>query len=322
MRREALNYLACPTCKADLELGQITAQEESHILSGTLHCRVCSCAYPIIRGVPHLLPADAKNADIATGDAYAAYFAQVTSVGSWGDDTLYGLTVDEEIKDFCSKTGITDLSLLTDKTFLDAGCGIGRIDGALAQHCQAVVSFDITPAVEQAFIQWRDVPNVHIVRGDMSAIPVMRAAFDFVWCDGVLPYVSDITTSTHELLKTRAADGALYVWCYSQAVTIKERIGRFFHRTHLPLKIRFALMLIISAGMMCVASLIKRENLLGSTHSFAQGILDWSLADSVNHISEVDLLALTKDDSGTITTRSVNYMGNRGQRIELRINLR
>jgi uncharacterized protein YbaR (Trm112 family) len=313
MRLEALNYWVCPACRGELRLAGEAIREGEHVLEGTLVCAACAAQYPVRRGVPRLLPAEAA-ADLATGDAYEHFFDSVAPGGATGDDVLYGNTLAEEIADFLKKTGFSTLAAVRGASVLDAGCGIGRIEGALADHATAVLAFDITPAVERAFSAWQDRPNVHIAQASMTAIPVADHGVDLVWCDGVLPYVSDFDQSLRELLRTRAVNGRLYTWSYNEKVTLKERIGRGFHDLKVPQRLRYPAMFGLAAALSGAASLYRRKNLLKGAPEFAQGMYDWSLATGVNHVTAAQVRALV----GDLTAASVTIKTNR---VELRIGL-
>ncbi len=61
MRKDLMEILACPMCKAPLEL---TADEESgdEVIQGTLTCTKCSERYPIEDRIPNLLPPQMRKA--------------------------------------------------------------------------------------------------------------------------------------------------------------------------------------------------------------------------------------------------------------------
>lgn len=49
--------LCCPFDKADLDLQIITLEEESNeVMEGVLSCRTCSRIYPIVSGIPIMVP--------------------------------------------------------------------------------------------------------------------------------------------------------------------------------------------------------------------------------------------------------------------------
>ena len=230
MKTTALDYLACPSCKHSLVVKQQSeVAEDEHILSGTLVCTHCSTEYPIRRGVPRLMPVNINNADEFTGKEYETYFNLIVPQGVVSSDTLYGKTIADEIEDFKAKTGLGNIDFLKGKVLLDAGCGMGRIDGALAEVCKSVVAFDVTPVVEQTFTSWRDYPNIHVVQATITDIPVKQLSMDFVWCDGALPYVSNVEQAIKELAAVRNEGGMLYSWCYGPARTLgPHRLDRCY----------------------------------------------------------------------------------------------
>jgi uncharacterized protein YbaR (Trm112 family) len=60
MLKNLLEILACPICKADLELKSIQ-EEDGEVVTGELLCLKCSNSYPIEDKIPILLPPEAKQ---------------------------------------------------------------------------------------------------------------------------------------------------------------------------------------------------------------------------------------------------------------------
>jgi len=60
MRRELMAVLACPVCKADLQL-EVTTEEEGEIISGKLTCVSCARSYPIEDAIPNFLVPEAED---------------------------------------------------------------------------------------------------------------------------------------------------------------------------------------------------------------------------------------------------------------------
>jgi uncharacterized protein len=61
MRREMMEILVCPVCKAELELS-VDREDDDEVLDGSLRCAACDERYPIADGIPNLLPADMREA--------------------------------------------------------------------------------------------------------------------------------------------------------------------------------------------------------------------------------------------------------------------
>ena len=68
MRRNLMDILACPLCKAELRL-DVTAEDGDEVTQGTLTCTQCGEVFPINEGIPNLLPPDLREAFAGTGDS-------------------------------------------------------------------------------------------------------------------------------------------------------------------------------------------------------------------------------------------------------------
>lgn len=55
MKKDLLDIICCPVCKADLDL-TIKKVDGDEILEGILECIKCHNKYPIAEGIPNLLP--------------------------------------------------------------------------------------------------------------------------------------------------------------------------------------------------------------------------------------------------------------------------
>lgn len=56
MRKELVEIVCCPDCKARLELKGATEDDHGDVVSGVLHCKPCAFDFPIEEGIPNLLP--------------------------------------------------------------------------------------------------------------------------------------------------------------------------------------------------------------------------------------------------------------------------
>ena len=60
MKRDLMEIICCPICKAELEL-DVKEEDEVEILSGSLLCKKCNHTYQIEDGIPNLLPPDMQS---------------------------------------------------------------------------------------------------------------------------------------------------------------------------------------------------------------------------------------------------------------------
>ncbi len=59
MRRELLKILRCPVCKGPLTVS-VEEEVDGEIILGTLLCSNCDEHYPIVDGIPNLLPPEMR----------------------------------------------------------------------------------------------------------------------------------------------------------------------------------------------------------------------------------------------------------------------
>ena len=67
MRPDLLDIIACPLCKGPLDLQSAAiapddAADAGAVRTGTLTCIPCNERYPIVDGIPNLLPPELRDA--------------------------------------------------------------------------------------------------------------------------------------------------------------------------------------------------------------------------------------------------------------------
>ena len=72
MKQNILLFLRCPTCKQHLNL-QVFSTNNHGVTEGLLVCEACGKGYPIIGGVPRLLPYELMELVL---EKHPAYFRQ------------------------------------------------------------------------------------------------------------------------------------------------------------------------------------------------------------------------------------------------------
>lgn len=78
------------------------------------------------------------------------------------------------------------------KWVLDVGCGAGRFAEVALQAGAKIVALDFSGAVDACFANLRHHPNLHVVQGDIYALPFLKAFFPFVYSLGVLQHTPDV----------------------------------------------------------------------------------------------------------------------------------
>jgi uncharacterized protein YbaR (Trm112 family) len=59
MKKDLMDILACPVCKAKLTL-TVEQEKDGEIVTGSLYCGKCDHTYPIEDTIPNLLPPDSN----------------------------------------------------------------------------------------------------------------------------------------------------------------------------------------------------------------------------------------------------------------------
>lgn len=75
---------------------------------------------------------------------------------------------------------------------LDAGCGAGRFAEVALDAGARVVALDYSTAVDACLQNLGDRPNLHVVQGDIYALPFAPRTFPFVYSLGVLQHTPDV----------------------------------------------------------------------------------------------------------------------------------
>jgi SAM-dependent methyltransferase/uncharacterized protein YbaR (Trm112 family) len=211
MRIELLDNLACHACASAFEV-EVTLREDDEIITGTLTCRECRESHAITGGVPRM------NLGMAGLERTAATFSyewKAHHEGRLEEDTLFGLTLEQDWQYFLEATGVNE-DELDGMLVLDAGCGSGRPTRQIAERGATVIGVDIMEAVDEAFAATRQLKNVHIVQANLFELPFRKGTFDLVWSNGVIHHTPNAEAAHAKLAFVVRPGGLLYVWVYAK----------------------------------------------------------------------------------------------------------
>lgn len=208
MRPNALKYLACLNCGADLQLINGYSSHPNipgEIYNGKLECISCGSQYDIVRGVPRMLdPSKSTPTDIRTGRSFAE---------AWKRFPLITETYEKQFYDWIFPV---DSGFLKDKVILESGCGKGR--HAKLVHdagAKAIFAVDIGEAVDVAYANVGNLPNVTVVQADIAQLP-FRNDFDFAFSLGVLHHMESPAVGFRSMSSKIKEGGSICVWVYGK----------------------------------------------------------------------------------------------------------
>ena len=264
MKLRILDLLICPECQSPEQLklkvhsefkANSDRQNNAEVETGVLTCLTCERQYPIINGIPRMLPDNL----ISNLLSYHSDFFQEHSIKlpvPPGGIPLRGKSIADEIiqakkrtlysfsfqwnvfsemyevweENFLDYVHPLQPDFFDGKLGLDAGCGFGRHLYYATKFGAEMVGLDLSEAVESAYNNTKQLPNVHIVQGDIYNPPFREGTFDFIYSIGVLHHLPDPQggfTSLTRFLKTNAT---MFAWVYGPRYGISQKISVLLRR--------------------------------------------------------------------------------------------
>lgn len=205
MRRRLLELIACPRCGGAPFALEAREEEDEEVMEGSLECPACRTRYEIRRGVPRLMPEAEHVPDEAqrTVDRFGQ---------EWNDFDFLSHHYEAQFLAWIHPVKPADFK---DKVVLEGGCGKGRHSAlAAAFGAKDVIAVDLSSAVEAAFRNTHNMPNVHVVQADLFHLPVPKASVDLAFSVGVLHHTHEPKRSFEELASRVKPGGRVVAWVY------------------------------------------------------------------------------------------------------------
>jgi SAM-dependent methyltransferase len=179
LKKEHLQYLACPKCKSDLEIFQVTKENNNRIEQGILKCQNCNEKFKILHYIPRFVPIE----------NYASSFGHEWITHSKTQYDSFNGSKTSEKRFFESSRWPRDLQ---GEVVLEAGSGSGRFTEVVAATGAMVVSLDYSYAVEANYASNGDKDNILIIQADIFQMPLRDGFFDKIFCFGVLQHTPNV----------------------------------------------------------------------------------------------------------------------------------
>ena len=179
MKTELLELLRCPKTGQRLlvETGNSDSRE---IEDGWVVSEDGEERYPVLRGIPRFVP----QSNYADNFGMQWNHFRLTQLDSHSGHPI-------STERFWQATGWKPENL-KDQWVLDAGCGAGRFAEVALLAGAKVVALDYSNAVDACYVNLKHHPNLHVVQGDIYALPFAPESFPFVYSLGVLQHTPDV----------------------------------------------------------------------------------------------------------------------------------
>ncbi|MBV1691331.1 methyltransferase domain-containing protein [Novosphingobium sp. G106] len=203
--------LACPICRAALD--------------EMLRCTACGEHWHTHDGIPHLRLELEEQTTVVRHFYDAAPFP-----GYPPNDSLTWLRGRAERSAFAR---LLDTSLPGDATIAEIGCGTGQMSLYLARADRRVVALDLSRAaltLGAAAARRYGTRRIDFVECDLACLPLRDAAFDVVYCSGVLHHTPDPRAAFASVVRAVKPGGHIILGLYNRYARLPLRLRRLVAR--------------------------------------------------------------------------------------------
>jgi SAM-dependent methyltransferase len=251
MKTILLDLLRCPRSGQPLELD--APVNEGEVREGALRTRDGAHSYPIRNGIPRFVP------ETGYADNFGMQWNKFART-QLDSHTGHPISADR----FWLSTGWSP-DQLNGQWVLDVGCGAGRFAEVALNAGAKVVALDYSSAVDAAQANLRQHENLHVVQGDVYALPFLRHSFPFVYSLGVLQHTPDVARAFAALPLMVEAGGALatdfYFKYWRTPITPKYWLRPLTKRV--PQDKLFSALEKLTPGLLAVSRAVSRVPVLG-----------------------------------------------------------
>ena len=237
MRKRVLDFLCCPDCrreKLDLTVYAGKQNGKQEILEGEVRCLGCGSRFPVINGVPRMLPVSLRQfLTLFHRDFFERHPDLIPRNGTNAPDhrvarTLEGYSyqhvkLDDRGREFarwrqnlyeCIPPEWKGSDFFRGKIGVDIGCGEGRHLYWTQEFGAEMVGLDVSEGVEVANTNTAESPRCHVVQGDIYHLPFKPAVFDFAYSIGVLHHLPTPRDGFRQILPSVKEGGKVSIWVY------------------------------------------------------------------------------------------------------------
>ncbi len=253
-----------PICGALLEPIVSSRTPAGVPISGAMRIQGTDSGYPIVDCIVRLTPELAeKHRDwlriyslkppAARGEE--SIFQQPTTVDSFGWQWTWNsmMRSEDDLRMRVVDKFNVGPTMFANRLVIDAGAGAGDQSHYMISLGAAVVSADLSSAIDVVARKLRMNPNWVGIQTDIMSLPFRGEQFDIVYCEGVIQHTQNSIRTVRELCRVLKTDGFILASHYVRKPAntiigrIKRRITTGYYnylRTRLSRKERFSLLFV------------------------------------------------------------------------------
>jgi SAM-dependent methyltransferase len=229
MLKEDIVYLKCIDCGKDLTLEPFICNGDE-CSEGILRCVKCKTEWPIINGVPRLLPRKLLKELVV--EKYPEFFKK---------HTLKGISLSKKDKDLKNRTAdsfgfewLAYPKILTQfekdwaryfnpyifkkdikgMVVADFGCGMAKHGYFIGKYnAKKYIGLDLSEAVDAAYNNTKKFKSL-IVQADIYSIPIKGNLVDLFYSIGVLHHLPDPEKGFKSITKLMSKKSRIFIWVY------------------------------------------------------------------------------------------------------------
>jgi len=177
-------------------------EEGGHVMDGQLVCTASACRFTIRGGVPILIRGDTAAIKTETAARFAEEWTRWTDLRDYYERQFLAWVAPVTREDFAGRV------------VFEGGCGKGRHTNLVARFgAKAIVSVDLGESAMIAFQNTRELPNAHVVMGDLTRPPV-QPVFDLAFSVGVIHHLPDPSVGAAQIASVVRDGGRVVYWVY------------------------------------------------------------------------------------------------------------
>ncbi len=207
------------------------------VQSGSLECKGCGSTYPIIDGIPRILSESLRTSVGKMGRGDPKNDARIENFM----DEIKPVNQDTELFDQIQKANQSNYGyewkafshsydqweelykknyvheedgFFINKLGLDAGCGMGRYSMVPVKKGSEMIGVDLSNAVEPSYQKSRNLPNFHVIQGDLFKLPFKEKMFDFAQSIGVIHITPEPEAALASIKKYVGAKKKIFLMVY------------------------------------------------------------------------------------------------------------